>query len=301
MPLEKFRHKRFHAASEARIDQANAILEEYGGQGFKLTLRQLYYKFVARNLIPNNQKEYKKLGELINDARLAGLIDWDAIVDHTRSLRGLMTWEDPAEIVSAQAYNFRLDPWKNQKQRIEVWIEKDAAVSIVAPVCNAHRIDFFSCRGYTGQSAMYSAGKRLEAYHDLGKEVTVLHFGDHDPSGMDMSRDIEERLKEFARQPIQVLRCALNLDQVQQYNPPPNPAKETDSRCAGYVQEFGQESWELDALEPKVINDIIEREVLLRRDNKEFNRVMKLEKIQRDQLRKCSDNWSEVTDFLKTL
>jgi hypothetical protein len=295
---EQFRFQRFHPASLTRIQLANEILEEYGAQGYKLTLRQLYYKFVARNLVPNNQREYKKLGELVNDARLAGLIDWDAIVDHTRTLRGVNTWDSPADIIRSTGYSYARDLWASQKYHIEVWIEKDAAVSIVAPACNKYRVDYFSCRGYTGQSAMYGAGKRLLNYVEAGKEPVVLHFGDHDPSGIDMTRDITDRLTEFARQKVTIVRCALTFPQVQQYKCPPNPAKESDSRCEAYVAEYGQESWELDALEPNVITSLITAEVEARRDMKQWRIDFAQEESEIRDLEKCYRNWSKVQKFL---
>src|SRR5215831_12213193 len=99
----RYKQNRLGVAKLATINQANRILEEYAAQGYDLTLRQLYYQFVSRDLIPNRQSEYKRLGGIINDARLAGLVDWDAIVDRTRSIRSLPHWHDPAAIVRAAA------------------------------------------------------------------------------------------------------------------------------------------------------------------------------------------------------
>jgi hypothetical protein len=90
-----------------------------------------------------------------------------------------------------------------------------------------------------------------------GQKPIVFHFGDMDPSGRDMSRDIVDRLELFTRSELRFERLALNMDQVRQYNPPPNPAKITDSRANGYIAEFGGESWELDALEPAVLEALV--------------------------------------------
>ncbi len=89
----------------------------------------------------------------------------------------------------------------------------------------------------------------------------VLHLGDHDPNGLDMTRDNEDRLALFARQDIEVRRLALNMDQVERYSPPPNFAKETDTRYAAYARQFGPNCWELDALDPVVIADLIRAEI----------------------------------------
>src|SRR5262245_37159888 len=127
----KYREKRFSAPRLAVIAQANAICAEYAAQGYDLTLRQLYYQFVARGLIANRQTEYKRLGDIIDEARMAGLLDWDYIVDRTRYLRTQNTWEHPSDIISASASQFRIDKWEHQPYRIEVWIEKDALVGVI--------------------------------------------------------------------------------------------------------------------------------------------------------------------------
>lgn len=261
MPYICYRKKKFGASALKTISLANEIIADYKSQGFELTLRQLYYQFVSRDLIPNSQREYKNLGTIINDGRLAGLIDWNAIIDRTRNLVSPSTWNSPKEIVEACASQFRSDKWEDQTIRVEVWVEKDALVGVVEKACDRFDVPFFACRGYTSQSEMWSAAQRLAGYVDDGKDVLVIHLGDHDPSGIDMSRDIEERLHEFGCGAIEVKRIALNMDQVQQYNPPPNPAKLTDSRCRNYMEIHGDESWELDALEPKIIVEMIEDEI----------------------------------------
>ena len=79
--------KRFSAGSLAMIEKANEIIADYAAQGFTLTLRQLYYQFVSKDLLPNKQAEYKRLGSVINDARMAGMLDWEAIEDRTRNVK----------------------------------------------------------------------------------------------------------------------------------------------------------------------------------------------------------------------
>jgi len=262
MPLEQFIEKRFNRKSRAVILQANEIIAEYQAAGFTLTLRQLYYQFVARGLLANKQTNYDNLGNVISDARLAGLIDWDAIEDRTRFLRGHTTYDDPADAIERLHERYRIDMWQGQKRRVEVWIEKDALIGVVQAVCNKWDVNYFACRGYASQSELYAAGKRIQARRYYGNQDSiVLHFGDHDPSGIDMTRDNEERLSMFAGRRVEVKRLALNMDQVEEYNPPPNPTKLTDSRANGYIDAYGMESWELDALEPKVIAQLIEDNV----------------------------------------
>ena len=269
MPRVCYVPKEFCAKHQAIIDQAEAIIREYARQGFDLTLRQLYYQFVARDLLPNTLRSYKNLGNVISAARLAGEIDWLAITDRTRFLRGNNHWNTPAELVEEQAERFNIDHWEDQAARAEVWIEKDALVGVIAGACESLDVDYFSCRGYVSQSEMWRAAARLGRYIVDGQAVHIFHLGDHDPSGLDMTRDICDRLALFlgphAGQ-IDVQRIALNRDQVDEYEPPPNPAKVTDSRAGAYIDQHGRESWELDALEPAVLVALIETHVGRLRD-----------------------------------
>lgn len=298
MPKICYRSKKFSEDRLEKIRKANEIIAEYDAQGFQLTLRQLYYQFVSRDLIANTQREYKNLGGIINDARLAGLIDWEAIVDRTRNLQSLAHWDSPADIVEACAKQFKVDKWDGQRFRVECWIEKDALVGVIEGICQELDIPFFSCRGYTSQSEMWVAAQRLRGYLKEGQSPYILHLGDHDPSGKDMTRDIVDRLTEFTNRDVKVQRLALNMPQIEQYSPPPNPAKITDSRAAAYIAEFGDESWELDALEPAVMTELIRTAVLGVRDADQWSAKVAEEEEAREQLTKVSNKWEEITEEL---
>lgn len=285
--------KPFLAKSLAIIEEANKILDEYDAQGFVLTLRQLYYQFVARNKLANTTQNYKRLGSIINDARLAGLIDWDLMEDRMRNLQSNSHWSGPGEIVKACAEQFHIDLWATQKHRPEVWIEKDALIGVIEATCLDNDVPYFSCRGYTSQSEMWGAAERMRKYVKNGQRPVIIHLGDHDPSGMDMSRDIEDRISKTFDVPIDFIRIALNMDQVNQYNPPPNPAKMTDTRAPAYVEEFGKNSWELDALEPAAMVDLVEYAIIQLRDPDPWAVAMHQQDRGRTELRRVA---SEMED-----
>lgn len=330
-----YKQKRFNYAALGIIAVANEICQDYATQGYDLTLRQLYYQFVARDVFPddryfywtgskwvrdqdhlnpestkNNPPNYKWLGSIINDARLAGRLDWDYIVDRTRNIEIPSSWDSPASIIRAAAESYYVDRWVGQPYRVEVWVEKDALGGVIERACDDDRVPWFSCRGYTSQSSIWGAAQRFNGYIQQGQIPVVLHLGDHDPSGIDMTRDIRERLELFMdgdhlrnqwpedeseglidlddirehmaemidhlswdehghgnpevisdELPVIVKRIALNMDQVNEYDPPPNYAKVTDSRSKDYIRRYGSDSWELDALEPRVLTRLIQDEV----------------------------------------
>lgn len=270
-------NKKFQQSTLDVINAANKIIKIYENQGLTLTLRQLYYQFVSRGLMPNSLQSYNRLGSIINDGRLAGLISWTAIEDRTRFLRGHETFESPEEAIKQVKEEYKRDLWFNQHYRPEVWIEKDALTGVIEGICDALRVNYFACRGYSSQSEQWRAGQRFARYIQNGQRPIVFHLGDHDPSGIDMTRDNQDRLSMFAGVPIQVIRLALNMEQVDQYAPPDNPAKMTDSRAAAYVEQFGDSSWELDALEPSVLRDLIRDSVLRFRDEAKWDEAIKAE------------------------
>jgi hypothetical protein len=266
--------KRFGFEAELLITRANLIIQEYQDANYTITLRQLYYQLVARGLIENSERSYKRVGSVIADARMAGRIDWEAIEDRTRNVRALGHWASPQDIVASCAKQYREDLWWDQPQYVEVWVEKDALVGVVQAACEPLDVPYFSCRGYTSASEMWQAAMRLIDATKRGHEVTIIHLGDHDPSGIDMTRDIGDRLGLFLGHEdmsVTVRRIALNMNQVERYNPPPNPAKVTDARYDQYQRQYGDESWELDALEPGVMVALIRETITEYIDESRWN------------------------------
>lgn len=290
MPKILYTDHSFSTANLTIIYQANSILEEYEDQGYTLTLRQLYYQFVSRALLGNTNRAYKRLGSIINDGRL---------VDRTRSLRDLQHFNDASHALRSIAHWYHVDMWKNQRIRPEVWIEKDALVGVIEGICQEMDIPYFSCRGYASQSEMWRAGKRLKAQRDQGYETHIIHLGDHDPSGIDMSRDIFDRLELFMGG-TGFHRIALNMDQVDQYKPPPNPAKLTDSRCQSYIKNYGNKSWELDALNPQTLTDLIRDAVEPMRDESIWDEDVIRKASTKKRLTDLSYNWEAVKEWMDT-
>lgn len=298
MPKIQYKEINFRPKSLELIGLVNQVINEYKAQGYELTLRQAYYQLVARGYIPNNERSYKNIGNLINDGRLAGLIDWTAITDRTRNLRGNSHWSNPSDVIASAKYSYLLNKWKGQPNYVEVWVEKDALVDIVGQACRPLDTPYFSCRGYTSQSEMWSAAQRFIRQGDRENRI-IIHLGDHDPSGIDMTRDIQERLIMFGAN-VHVKRVALTMEQIETYNPPPNPAKMTDSRCWKYIENFGYESWELDALEPKMLTNLITEQVTMYRDDEIYQAVCDREDREKEELQMLVDSYNEAINYLKS-
>ncbi len=312
MPTIAYIEKKFQKATKTVIMQAERILLEYEAQGFTgITLRGLYYQFIGRNLFPEDRKfrnipgtkkwvrdpngtknapqNYKWLGSIINDARLAGWIDWGLMEDITRKIEDKSSWTSPKSIMRAVLSSYHLNRWDSQEYRPEIWIEKDALLGIIKPICEELDVPYFSCRGYNSQSSMWQAGQRLIEYMAGGHIPYIFHLGDHDPSGVQMTDDIMNRLELYLghegygmEDDWKFKRIALSMEQVKERDLPSDPAKPSDSRSAKYIEDYGSEAWELDALSPSDITDLIRDHI---EEITDFDLLEEIEEREKDHLK----------------
>lgn len=246
----------FRKETQILLGQILKVADLYQSQGYKLTLRQLYYQLVVQNIFANLQKNYAKLSDLLGEARMCGLCDWDVIEDRIRVPRFPNEWDDINDAMNTLIAVYRRKRWHNQENYVEVWVEKDALSGVLEPITQHYHVHLLVNRGYSSISAMHDSALRFKYAERNGKSCFLLYFGDHDPSGEDMVRDIKNRLREF-RAVVQVDKVALTREQVDDHQLPPNPAKTTDPRARGYIAEHGDQSWELDALPPATLNELL--------------------------------------------
>ena len=269
---------RLSKANRIMLERINTILEEYRNDGYVLTLRQLYYQLVSKDIIPNNDREYAKLSNILKKGRMAGIVDWSAIEDRVRVPK-LPYWvRDVQHAIQDTIEQYRVNRMQGQQRNIEIWVEKDALSNVLFRVTSKYHIRLMVNRGYSSISAMYDAHRRLRSGD------VILYFGDHDPSGKDMVRDIRERMEEFGRE-VDVRPVALTMEQIRRFNPPPNPAKITDPRAQWYIREYGRTSWELDALPPRELIRLAEEAVEELIDLDQYNRCLDREQRDIEELR----------------
>lgn len=279
---EKFEEHRFSPEALAIARRADAIAADYARRGFDLTLRQLYYQFVAGNLFPadrtyvnengkwvrdpagsiNAEPNYKWLGDIVTNARLCGMMDWDHITDRARTTKRRETWSDLSDFLTDMRGRYARERWTHQPRHIEVMVEKQALEGVLSAVCEKWHVSLTSNKGYASASLYYERGKYLQSMRDVeGREPHIIYLGDHDPSGLDMSRDLQRRISLFSDGPVVFHRVALNIDQVRAHNLVENPTKPKDSRTSGYVERFGEHCWELDALAPETLVALVEGKI----------------------------------------
>jgi hypothetical protein len=300
----------FTDAAQAVIEQAEAFCEQYARQGYQLTLRQLYYRFIATDGFPesrrdpalgtkNTERNYKWLGDLVSKARVGGMIDWRHITDRGRvTAGGDGGWDGPESMLRSAARGYTITKWDGQPEYLEVWVEKDALSEVIEQVAGRWDVTSFACKGSPSTSAMHDAALRLRAEERQGKKTTVIYLGDHDPTGIDISRDIQARLTLFWSDAV-VDRIALNWDQITD-DLPPSPVKVTDSRTSGYIEQFGtDECWELDAMEPQALDALIEAAILTHLDTDLRQARIDQEERERAVLTAIYENFDTVRAWLR--
>jgi hypothetical protein len=241
-----------HQKTQAMLDVARAVLES----DHPMTVRQVYYQLVSRQVIENNKGRYQAVSDVLVYARKNNLIPWDWIEDRLRRPRSVSMWSDLSDFGATVLSAYRRDIWESQPGYVEVWLEKDALSGIFEDILNRYGVTLNVGRGYDGWDSIRNAARR---YGD-GDNTTILYFGDFDPSGEDMVRSLEERLGFFGCRPS-IRKCALNLDDIRRYNLPPDFTKKSDSRRKKFVDQYGDVSVELDALPIDVLRSRIRKEV----------------------------------------
>lgn len=272
------------------------VTKEYQEMDIKLTARQLYYQLVAADYIPNALEIYKRVSKFGTDARYGGAIDWSTIEDRGRVNAMHAEWDCIENLIDSALYAYRLPRWEGQKYHVELLCEKQALESVLKPVAEKWHIHFGYNKGYTSASSAYELSQRLKSELLDGKDVVVLYEGDHDPSGLDMVRDVRDRVTEFLTHGynaldeddvldrFSVVPVALTKTQVERFNPPPNPAKWSDPRAQSYIDIHGEVSWELDAIEPLTLRKITEEHILKYLNKNKYDAVIAQEEEEKQAL-----------------
>ena len=257
-----------------------AALEVFTQYDTALTLRQLYYRLVSRHLFPNTINSYKRLSRLMVRAREEGDVPVNCLEDRSRRILG----RGDAGYTSAQDFlkrrlaslresykEFRMPMWDAQPNYIVVSLEKDALSRLVGDVANQYAVRTFPTRGYPS----FTYVQRMAGYirnRLKGKPTVVLYFGDFDPSGIDIERDLSARLGRYKAGEFIVHRVALTKDQIVKYSLPPMPVKKSDARSHNFVASHGDESVELDAIDPNTLKLMVAQSIASYIDIKEWKK-----------------------------
>jgi hypothetical protein len=246
-----------HAKTAALINEAARVLAAH----HPMTVRQVYYQLVSRQVIENNRSQYQAVSKALVRARQNGIIPWEWIEEGLRRPRTVGMWTDLRDFGKTVLQAYRREIWTSQPIYFEVWLEKDALSGIFEEILKPYGVTLNVGRGYDGWDSISNAAGRF-GLHD---KTTILYFGDWDPSGEDMVRSLGERLGFFDCHP-EIVRCAILPEDIQEHDLPPDFAKKIDTRHKKFVDRFGDRAVELDALPGEALRARIKEEVEKRTD-----------------------------------
>jgi hypothetical protein len=279
------------------IDNSIEIVDRYE-KGI-LTLRALHYQLVSIGMT-NTLRHYKRVVDAMITARWAELIDFDAFSDHDREMIGFTNYEitdvddqisNAKEQLESWMTTYNKNKWENQPIYPEIFIEKKALQGVFQSPCRERDVALGACKGYPSLTFLHDASRRLIRASNEGKKPVIIYFGDYDPSGEDIPRSIEENIKRFGCEDIEIRRIALMESQVVEWKLPPAPVKEGDSRSAKW-DGLGQV--ELDAVSPEKLQQMCIDAIEDVFDQSLYNDLLKEETYEREayrvELRRYVDN-----------
>ena len=223
-----------------------------------ITGRGVGYKLFTAGLIPSMAtNEMQRVYRLLKEAREQGDIPWEWIVDETRGIERVSTWDDPADYARCVAQSYRRDFWNQQPHRVQVWSEKGTVRGVLAPVLDHYAVGFLPVHGFSSATAAHDI-----AEDDDGRDLIVLYVGDYDPSGMFMSEeDLPARFAKYDGDHVKLRRIALTVKQLAGLPSFPASDKKKDPRYKWFVANYGDRCWELDAMDPNDLRDCVERAI----------------------------------------
>lgn len=265
------------------LEQVQKVIESYD---FSLTLRQIYYQLVAKQIIPNQQKYYEKLSRLCVIGRDEGMLPEDAFADRLRKVDKPNSWDDLVDFMGTVKQAYRKDKWINQNAYIEIWTEKDALRGVISPITYEYDVSLMVVRGQVSRTAIYKGYNRFSQKLKEDKKCYLFYFGDFDPSGISIYNSFVERLKSYGEydEMIEFKRVALTPEQIEKYKLPQDPAKKSDPNYKKFVNQYGDNVVELDSLPPDALKNLIKNCIEAKVDDAILAQVQEIEELEQIQL-----------------
>lgn len=258
-----------------------SLARDFAEREHPVTVRQTFYHLVSIGVTPNAERSYGRLVKILIKARKAGILPFEWFIDLTRRPLELSLYEDVSAFLTKEVDYYFRDTWIGQPVYLIVWVEKQALQGVLWPVAAEYNVSLFVGRGYASWPITFQAVERFRRFSD--KDWVLLYLGDYDPSGTDISRDLESRFHRLGVE-IEFDRLALTREQVDEHKLPPMPAKKQDPRYKSFIQKHGESSVELDALPPSVLRTLLKEKIETYLDMDAFRRDLAIEKSEKQWL-----------------
>ena len=257
------------------------LIFDWAEQHHPVTVRQIFYRLSTLDAIPKTEQGYQAVSRLCTSMRRDGEIPYSFFLDHTRWVRRPTTHNTIQDALQDTALFYRKALWQDQAVVCEVWIEKEALTGVVFEVTSEFDVPLVPVRGYPSVTLLQVAAEQINTASRFGKKYHIFYFGDYDPSGVDIFRNISERLHEFSPQAdLFISRPAVTEKQIMEMQLPSRPTKKSDTRSKG----FGDESVELDAINPDKLREIVRDCIFSVLDQSALEHTLLIEKLEQESI-----------------
>jgi len=256
-----------------------------------MTVRQCFYQGTVHGLVPKDEaKGYRVIQRRLVALRESERIPYGWVTDNIRWVHGYTRYGGVAEFARDVRGLYRRNYWRDAPVRAEVWIEKDALASVIAPVViEEWGLSLHVARGFSSITYLHETAEDLARD---GRPAYIYTLTDLDPSGLGIAHDIELKLRAMVngRTRIHVERLAVTPEQVRLWKLPTRPTKHSDTRAAKFVKQYGNESVELDAIEPNALRKIVGDAIARHADTDAIARMKVVEAAERESIA----NWQKA-------
>lgn len=282
-PINSTSHIKRYRRSQSEIQEIRDVIRDLLEAENPMTNRQVFYRLVSLGAIAKTEGEYKAtVCRLLKEMRLDGSIQFEWIADNTRWMRKPRTYSSLESALLSTAQTYRRALWDDLDVYVEIWLEKDALAGVLSEITYRWDVPLMVTRGYPSLTYVYEAAENIQ---DIDKPTFIYFFGDYDPSGVDIPRTVEENLRRFApHAEVYFERVAVNIEQIEAWDLPTRPTKQSDSRS----KTFGGESVEVDAIPPSQIRNLVYDCISQHADPRELERIEAIEEAERESLRQLT-------------
>ena len=286
------RERATKAEVEGRRDALFAMVERLR----PMTVRQVFYQATVKGLVEKTEKGYIKVEQDLVKMRKEERLPYDWLVDNTRREIMPVTYDGIEHAMRDLADGYRKELWAEAECRVEIWIEKDALAGVIEEITRRYGVPLMVARGYSSLSFLHRTSENGNA---LGLPTYIYHFGDHDPSGVNAAEKIEEWRQAMTDATMHFERVAVTQKQIEDWNLPSRPNKQTDTRTRGFEERFGtQESVELDAIDPERLRGLVKEVIERHMPPARYEELMGMEKRDKQLLKSLQVVIKDITNHL---
>jgi len=278
-----------------KLRENTAIIRDAVAQIFEevdppMTVRQMFYALETRGLVPKTENGYRATDRHLLKMRRTGILPYSYIADNTRWMRKPNTYNNLEAFLAESQASYRRALWHGQGCYIEIWIEKDALAGVFYDITGRFDVPLMVTRGYSSETFLYTAAQQIKERSPTDA-VYIYYFGDHDPSGKNISETVERRLSEFGAV-FEFNQVAVLPEQIERWNLPTRPTKKTDTRA----KSFKGDSVELDAIPVNELRNLINDCIWGHVDQEVMRNTLKIEAAERATLAAVRKNLVLVPD-----